>query len=325
MPSLQHHQVELRTGVSLHYVEQGPIKGPVVLLCHGWPEFWYCWHKQIPAIASEGFRVVVPDLRGFGQTKIPHGPNGREQYTMKVVSEDMIALMDHLNVPKFVIIGHDWGGAFVWNMARRYPERVIAVGSVCTPYMPRSQTFIPLKDVIKKYPSFEYQLFFAEQRETAAKLMESDIPRFLRALFSKTPPEKQRKPGGLLALITSGEPPAPPVLSPEEFNFYVETYKKTGFANCLHWYGTGELNYKQEIEDKVPLQVSQPALMVTCGQDRVLLPSLSENMGKVVSKLSRGHIEDAGHWVQAEKPEELNKILISWLQSLSLTKLASKL
>jgi len=158
----------------------------------------------------------------------------------------------------------------------------------------------------------------------AAGLIESDVSRFFRALFSKPDPkENKQRAGGLLELIKSQEPSGRLLLSPEELDTYVTTFKKSGFKDCLHWYGTSELNYNQEVEDDLPREINQPGLMVTCGQDRVLTPALSVNMEKWIAKLTRGHIEEAGHWVQTEKPKELNGILLKWLDSLS--KLNSKL
>jgi len=322
---LSHHQVDLKeTGISLHYVEQGPRTGPTVILCHGWPEFWYSWHKQIPVLAAAEYRVIVPDLRGYGTTRLlPGQTNGREQYTFRKVSSDLVALLDYLSIPHCVLIGHDWGGAFVWSMARRYPKRVVAVGSVCTAYWPRPDAYRPLKEVVEKIPAFAYQLFFAEQRETAATFIEQDLARFFRVMFSKPDPNKQPKVGGVLELLKAQEPTGPCLLSDEELAKYVETFGKTGFKDCLHWYGTGELNFKEDEEDKLPREIHQPALVVTAGQDRVLLPAMTMNMEQWIPKLSRGHIEEAGHWVQAQEPEQLNKILLNWLNSLKLSSSSS--
>jgi soluble epoxide hydrolase/lipid-phosphate phosphatase len=119
----------------MHYVEMAPpaeCRGTVVCV-HGFPDTWYGWRHQIRSIASEGYHVIVPDQLGYGETDCP---SEISSYGMKFLTEHMAALLDVLGLKSAVFLGHDWGGTLVWNMAMQYPDRVSAVGSVCTPPYP---------------------------------------------------------------------------------------------------------------------------------------------------------------------------------------------
>ena len=129
-----HHQIDDVNGLSMHVVEQGD--GDPVIFCHGWPELWFSWRHQISATAKAGFRAIAPDQRGYGQTT---APEAIDVYSQQYICADLLALLDKLGLEQAIFVGHDWGGAVVWNMALHYPQRVRAV-AWSTPSCPRAAT-----------------------------------------------------------------------------------------------------------------------------------------------------------------------------------------
>ena len=130
MLEVRHHTIRTN-GISMHVAEAG--HGFPVVMCHGWPELWYSWRHQLQALGDNGFRAIAPDMRGYGRTDAPRDP---AQYKMAILCRDMIGLLDALKIDKAVFVGHDWGGAVLWQMGLRYPERVERLIGLNTPYSP---------------------------------------------------------------------------------------------------------------------------------------------------------------------------------------------
>ena len=122
-------------GLKLHYVEQGT--GPLVVLCHGFPELWFSWRHQIPALSAAGFRVVAPDLRGYGETG---GPKAVTQYSIKALVGDIVGLLDVLGEKQCVLVGHDFGAVLTWNAALLAPDRFKAIVALSVPYNQRRES-----------------------------------------------------------------------------------------------------------------------------------------------------------------------------------------
>jgi pimeloyl-ACP methyl ester carboxylesterase len=127
----EHHFIEAN-GIRIHFVERG--EGPLVLLCHGFPESWYSWRHQLEALADAGYRAVAPDMRGYGQTA---RPRPIEAYSQLQLVGDMVGLLQGLGEPSAVIVGHDWGAPVAWNAALLRPDLFPAVAALSVPYMPR--------------------------------------------------------------------------------------------------------------------------------------------------------------------------------------------
>lgn len=273
----------------MHVAEQG--EGMPVVLCHGFPELGYSWRHQLPALAEAGFRAIVPDMRGYGKTSAPEKV---EDYAMEHLVGDMTALLDALELEKAVFVGHDWGGFLVWSMALHAPDRVAAVAGVNSPYRPRTAAN-PLIGMKANPRQFAYIVHFQEEG-----VAEKELSANVRGTF--TGMMRQHDPKNAL-------------LSDEELNTFVKEYERTGFRGGLNWYRNFERNWIWD-ESVAGQKVKQPALMVTAGKDRILVPALASHMEEHVENLTRGHIEDCGHWTQQERPEELNRILIDWLRTL---------
>ncbi|XP_073191639.1 bifunctional epoxide hydrolase 2 isoform X2 [Lepidochelys kempii] len=277
--NLTHGYVPIKPGVQLHFVEMG--NGPVVCLCHGFPESWFSWRYQ-----------------GISQA---------------------------------VFIGHDWGGAVVWNMALFYPERVRAVAGLNTPYKPANPK-VNVMDMIKAHPVFDYQLYFQEPGVAELEL-EKDLSRTFRIIIRSIRKEDQlpvplnftnvREQGGLLA----GKPEDPPpsqILQGADLQYFIQQYKKSGFRRPLNWYRNMQANWQWSLSAK-DRKILVPALMVTAGKDFVLHPKLSKGMEEWIPQLTRGHIEECGHWIQMERAADLNKILIKWLEDVHDNSLLQKI
>ncbi|XP_028255549.1 bifunctional epoxide hydrolase 2 [Parambassis ranga] len=311
---VSHGYVTIRPGVRTHYVEAG--SGPPVLLCHGFPESWYSWRYQIPALAAAGFRVLALDMKGYGEST---APPDIEEYSQQRLCEDLITFMDKLAVPQVTLLGHDWGGFLAWTMAQFYPERVRAVASLNTPLFPVDPS-VPPAERLKSVPIFDYQLYFQKPGAAEAEL-EKDLERTFKIFFYSSSDEAERPPistagvcarGGLLVGLPD-QIPRSSMLSEADLQYYVSQYKDRGFRRPLNWYRNGDANWKWMCS-RPRAKLLMPALMVTTGKDPVLLAVFSKGMEELIPNLSRGHIEDCGHWTQMEKPAETNVILIRWLK-----------
>jgi pimeloyl-ACP methyl ester carboxylesterase len=273
-------------GIRIHYVEQGD--GFPVVLLHGFPELWYSWRRQIPALAAAGLRAIAPDLRGYGDTD---KPAEREAYDIEHLVGDLVGLMDALGLEKAAIVGHDWGGLIVWPAALMAPERVERVVGVNTPFLPRPP--IPPTQAIAASGDnrFQYMIFFQEPGRAEAffeRDLEGSLRRFYHGIGS------------------------PEFLTSEELRVYVEAFRKGGLAGPLNFYRNLDRNWEltAHLEGK---QVLCPSLMVMAENDPVLSPALTQGMEARVPNLRKELIEGCGHWTQQEKPEELNRILIDFL------------
>ncbi|XP_004454214.2 bifunctional epoxide hydrolase 2 isoform X2 [Dasypus novemcinctus] len=308
---ISHGYVPIKPGIRLHFVELG--SGPVVCLCHGFPESWFSWRYQIPALAQAGYRVLALDMKGYGESS---APPEIEEYSMEVLCKDMVTFLDKLGISQAVFIGHDWGGVLVWNMALFYPERVRAVASLNTPFMPEDPK-LPLMEKIRAMPIFDYQFYFQEPGVAEAEL-EKNLSRTFKSLF-RTNDEtfittyNICEQGGLL-VGSPEEPSLSRMVTEEEIQFYVQQFKTSGFRGPLNWYRNMDRNWQWGCKG-VRRKILVPALMVTAEKDGVLLPEMSKHMEDWIPHLKRGHIKDCGHWTQMERPAELNQILIEWLET----------
>ncbi|XP_057580088.1 bifunctional epoxide hydrolase 2 [Hippopotamus amphibius kiboko] len=309
--TVSHGYVPIKPGVRLHFVELG--SGPAVCLCHGFPESWFSWRYQIPALAQAGFRVLAVDMKGYGESS---APSEIEEYSVEVLCKEMVTFLDKLGISQAVFIGHDWGGALVWNMALFYPERVRAVASLNTPFIPAHPNVSPMER-IKANPAFDYQLYFQEPGVAEAEL-EQNLNRTFKSFFRSSDEtflavNRVCEMGGLF-VKTPEEPSLSKMVTEEDIQFYVQQFRKSGFRGPLNWYRNMERNWQWGCKAS-GRKILIPALMVTAEKDFVLVPEMSRHMEDWIPHLKRGHIKDCGHWTQMEKPTELNQILTEWLET----------
>ncbi|XP_012999013.2 bifunctional epoxide hydrolase 2 isoform X1 [Cavia porcellus] len=308
---VSHGYVTVKPGVRLHFVELG--SGPVVCLCHGFPESWFSWRYQIPALAQAGYRVLAMDMKGYGDSS---SPPEIEEYAMELLCKEMVTFLDKLGIPQAVFIGHDWAGVLVWSMALFFPERVRAVASLNTPFIPANPKVHPMES-IKANPAFNYQLYFQEPGVAEAEL-ERNLNRTFKTFFRASDEgfvstHKVTEMGGLL-VRTPEDPTLSKMVTEEEIQFYVQQFQKSGFRGPLNWYRNVERNWKWGLRG-TGRKILIPALMVTAEKDSVLVPEMTKHMEDWIPHLKRGHIRNCGHWTQMEKPAEVNQILIDWLEA----------
>jgi len=316
------HLVALPTGATLHYVSAGKDEKGVVVFVHGWPEFWYSWRHQIDPVAAIGYKVIVIDQRGIGKSK---GPAEWDQYGIAQRSADLIALLDHLGIKKAVFIGHDWGSPVVWSLALHYQDRVAAVGSHIVAFGPPNPAVNTQKAVEAKAGPLEFWLYFQEDR--AAVELQQNVRKSLKVVLRTNRPEDKvpygeplqfgntREKGGILVgWPDEQEFQKSVIFTDEEFQAYVDAYTHSGFSHSLAFYKNLENDWNYNLK-AVGKKIEVPVLMITAGQDKVFPKESTAHMEKFIPNLTRGHIEDAGHWIE-EQPEKLTSIIVDWLQKL---------
>jgi len=319
MAELQHKFVTTN-GIKMHYVEQG--SGPLVVLCHGWPESWYSYRHQIPALAAAGFRVVAPDQRGYGQTD---KPEPIEDYNILNLVGDIVGLVNNLGVDTAVIVGHDWGAPVAWNSALLRPDIFRAIALLSVPYFPR--TPMNPSEMIKAAAGDEnfYQLYFQEPGKVEKELDADPRRTMAMMLYSASgdPPLDQqwkfRFPKTMKFIETGVVPKQLPAwLTEADLDFFGNEFKKSGFRGGINWYRNIERNWKL-----TPFlngaKLRQPAVFAAGEQDcvRKMNPSGYENVGAFMPNLKKSVIiPGAGHWIQQERPQQVNDILIEFLKGL---------
>jgi pimeloyl-ACP methyl ester carboxylesterase len=322
MGDLTHRLIETN-GIQMHVVEKGA--GPLVLLCHGFPESWYSWRHQIQALAEAGFHVVAPDMRGYGQTE---APAAIDQYSMPHLVGDMVGLLDALGENTAVIAGHDWGGPVAWYSAVMRPDRFRAVIGLSVPYRPRGKVR-PTSVMPRTDDAVFYQLHFQPPGVAEAEL-EEDVRASIRSVVLQNSGEAPAgrdnfgmvsKLGGMRAGLKAGSlAPLPGWLTDADVDFYVGEFSRTGFRGGLNWYRNIDRNWEM-LAPFAGSRVSVPALYVVGERDLVLtFPGAKEmvaNLRTVVPQLRQTiMLPDCGHWTQQERPDAVNTAMIGFLQGL---------
>jgi pimeloyl-ACP methyl ester carboxylesterase len=318
--SITHRFVEAN-GIKIHIAEAGT--GPLVMLCHGFPESWYSWRHQIKALSEAGYHVVAPDMRGYGQTEQPHGV---DQYSLFHLVGDMVGLVNAIGQKSAFVVGHDWGAPVAWHCALFRPDLFTAVAALSVPFRPRGPvaptTMMPQTDT-----EVFYQLYF--QKEGVA---EADLQRDVRKTIRRVLGGAVDSQGNLVARamaprqggwLDSGEsPPSLPLwLGETDIDFYTGEFLRTGFRGGLNWYRNIDRNWEL-MAPWSGAKVTVPALYMAGERDLVVkfpgAQQLIANLGQLVPKLQRTiMVPDCGHWTQQEKPDEVNSALIMFLRGLT--------
>jgi pimeloyl-ACP methyl ester carboxylesterase len=306
-------------GIEMNVAEYG--EGPLVLLCHGWPELWYSWRHQLVALAAAGFRAVAPDMRGFGRTTAPADV---ADYTIFHNVGDMVALVGALGETRALIVGHDWGAPVAWHCALMRPDLFPAVVAMSVPHRRRG-TLPPLDTLRKAGKADYYYLYFQEQaaEEEFSRDPRHTLARILYIGSGDTPREQKmsiyvdRAKGFLGA--APGEVPRPPWLTQADLDVFADEYRRSGFRGGLNWYRNIDRNWALTAPWD-GAKITQPALFIAGTNDAVITGSIGkralDEMTDVVPNLERKVLLDgAGHWIQQERPDEVNTALIDFAQT----------
>jgi pimeloyl-ACP methyl ester carboxylesterase len=316
----QHRTVDTN-GIRMHFAEAGA--GPLVVLCHGFPESWYSWRHQLVALAQAGYRAVAPDMRGYGQSD---RPEGIDQYSLLHLVGDIVGLVEALGERTAVVAGHDWGAPVAWHAALLRPDVFRGVVGLSVPYRPRGSVR-PTTVMPQTADALFYQLYFQEPG-----VAEADLERDPRATMSKMlvgVSGDGAGVGGTLAMVRRGgpflggrvaPPTLPPWLSAADLDYFVAEFARTGFRGGLNWYRNIDRNWELLAAFK-GAKVTVPALYVAGDHDLVVrFPGMDKAIASLATIVPRLHksvmLSGCGHWTQQERPDEINAAMLDFLKAL---------
>jgi pimeloyl-ACP methyl ester carboxylesterase len=325
--STPHQRTIEAQGLRMHLREQG--QGPAVLLCHGFPETSYAWRQQLPALAAAGFQAIAPDLRGYGGTD---SPAGIDQYNLLQLVGDLVGLLDALGVEQAVVVGNDWGATVAWHAALLRPDRFRAVVALSVPMMGQPPV-APTSIFPQTEQALLYPLYF-QQPGLAEAEFEAQVRQTLRKiLFAASGEAGPRQPGdgtpnpfgmvsrqqGLLAPLPDPTT-LPGWLTEADLDTYTAAFTASGFAGGLNYYRNLDRN-RELLAPFQGLPVQVPALFLIGQRDVGLsIPGMREIIaampGLVPQLRPVIEVPEAGHWLQQERPAEVNAALVAFLQSL---------
>ncbi|OBK12751.1 alpha/beta fold hydrolase [Mycobacterium asiaticum] len=305
-------------GVQLRVVEAGDRGAPVVVLCHGFPELAYSWRHQIPVLADAGYHVLAPDQRGYGGSS---RPDAVHTYDIHHLTADITGLLDDVGAERAAWVGHDWGAMVVWNAPLLHPDRVGAVAALSVPPVPRAKR--PVTVALKRTfgDNFFYILYFQEPGVADAEL-NGDPARTMRRMMGSL--QLSGNQDAALRMVAPGpegfidrlpEPDGlPDWLTQDEIEYYVAEFTRTGFTGGLNWYRNMDRNW-ETTADLDGVTITVPCLFIGGTADPVLSFTRRDRASEVVSGPYRElMIDGAGHWLQQERPDEVNSALLEFLK-----------
>ncbi|NGO07748.1 alpha/beta hydrolase [Streptomyces sp. HC44] len=315
------HRTLHANGIDIHIAEAGD--GPLVVLLHGFPELWYSWRHQLGALAASGFHVIAPDLRGYGRTTVPPDV---EAYGMRAMVDDVVGLLDALDEPTAALAGHDWGAQIGWACAQLAPERFPALAALSVPYQPRTPA--PLTQDLRRRAGdrFNWLLHFQAPGVAEAEL-QADAERSMRLIFSALSGDA---PDGLAVRLLTGLPAGsrlldpipeptslPPWLTESDLSYYVGEFRRTGFTGALNRYRNVDRDW-DELPALGATTVRRPVLFVTGELDTATRFMDTDAMRQYVPNLDGPVVlPGCGHWIQQERPSEVNGLLVDFLSRCS--------
>ncbi|MGW0188672.1 alpha/beta fold hydrolase [Streptomyces sp. NPDC003362] len=315
------HRSVSTPGGRIALAEQGT--GPLVLLIHGFPESWYSWRHQLPVLAAAGYRAVAIDVRGYGRSS---KPSSVDAYRMLDLVEDNAAVVDALGAEPAVVIGHDWGAAIAANSALLRPELFRAVALLSVPYTPRGGPR-PSDVFTRLGGDEEFYVSYFQQPGRAEAEIEPDVRGWLAGFYAALSADTMPGPGApdphfvgragtLRDRFPSGRLPG--WLSERDLDVYAGEFGRTGFTGALNRYRNMDRDWEDlAAYDGAP--VTQPSLFIGGSLDAstTWLADAIKAYPVTLPNLVSSHLLDGcGHWIQQERPAEVNRILTDWLAAL---------
>jgi pimeloyl-ACP methyl ester carboxylesterase len=318
--------VRLRTmkvgDVRLRVAEMG--KGPLVLFVHGWPESWYSWRHQLPALAAAGYRAVAPDMRGYGGSDKPEAV---EDYDIHHLTRDLDSLVKALGEETAILVGHDWGAVVGWQAMLMYPQTFTAYAAMSVPYGGRGSVS-PIEAWKRAFGDNFYYILYFQQPGVAEAEFDAD-PRGILSRLYLSPDSPREAPlltdpkmaaGGWIPRL--GAPKGlPPWLTRQDLDFYVREFSRSGFRGGINYYRNFHRNW-ETTPHLADAKVKGPVIFLAGEKDVVIAGATAERL----SQQMRAACEDfrgvtlypgAGHWIQQERPAEVNRALVAFANSVS--------
>jgi len=312
--------------------EMGPRDGPVVAFIHGWPELAHSWRHQVTTFSSLGFRVLAPDMRGYGGSSIY---TRHDAYAQRFVVADMINLIDILEIESALWVGHDWGSATVWNIASHHPDRCVGVANISIPYRTVERGLSALVPLVNRdiYPEDVYPLgrwsklkLYEDSFDAVTATFEADVEATIRALMRAGDPASITRPSPRATIGGDGgyfggaarAPEVPrdsDVLSKQDLRVYTEALTRGGFFGPNSYYRNAADNLAYSDESVNGGRLALPVLFMAAefdGTCEAIVSRLAEPMAEYCEDLTMARIS-SGHWAAQEKPREVNAALAGWL------------
>jgi pimeloyl-ACP methyl ester carboxylesterase len=272
--------------VTLNAVAAGPKNGPAVVLLHGFPEFWYSWHKQIAPLAAAGFRVIVPDQRGYNRSS---KPSSVRSYALAELVSDVIAMADQLGQERIFLAGHDWGAAVAWSVALLHPNRVarLAILNVPHPSVMRRYLMQNRRQLRKSWYMFFFQIrYFPE-----AFLSASNFRR------------------GTASLVGSSRPGT---FSDDDLAQYRAAWSQPGALTAMiNWYRAA-FRHRTTFPDLI---VRVPTLILWGLRDRFLMAEMAQDSLRYCTQAELIRFPEATHWPQHEEPARVSQLLVDFFSA----------
>jgi epoxide hydrolase 4 len=281
---LEHSTVETN-GIKLHVVQAGPQSGIPVVLLHGFPEFWYGWRRQIPALVAAGCRVIVPDQRGYN---LSDKPQGAKHYDVFTLVDDIIGLIDALEYEKVNLVGHDWGAVVAWTLAIKYPQRLHKLGILNVPHPAVMKRFLTrdLEQLRRSWYVFFFQLPWLPEAGMRAENWRGA--------------ERALRGSGKVHTFTN-----------EDIAKYKEAWSQPGaMTSMLNWYRAGVRHQPRMPQD---VRVKVRTLMMWGMKDFALSHRMARPSMDYVDEGNLILFPEATHWVQHDAADEVNHYLVDFL------------
>lgn len=281
-------------GIDLTVHAEG--SGPLVVLAHGFPDLALTWRLQVPALVAAGYRVVAPDMRGYGASS---RPESIKDYRSDVLGDDLVGLLDHVGAERAHFVGHDWGAASIWPLGLTHPHRVLSLTGLSVPYAPPAPA--PPTEIFRRRLGEDfYMLRF--HRDDVLPVLERDVAHTLALLLN----------GRMDAMGSDAAAKRPSWLPEDVFEEYVAAFKRTGFAAALRYYRNLDANWRLSTE-QATIELEAPSLFVTGSQDLVARFMPAEPGAASFRSLDQHVVEGAGHWAHQEEPDQINALLLDHL------------
>ena len=310
-------------GIEINALVEG--EGDPVIFVHGWPESWYSWRHQIKPFTETGYKVIIPDVRGYGKSSKPYNINS---YTMKELTADIIGLLDYLDEPEPHIVGHDWGAPIAWYTSLLYPERILSVSGLSVPFTSSNENKPTdfFKSIYKN--NFFYMLYF-QKEGIAEKEFEKDLRSTLEILFTNSDyrgmkenienPTSKSKESSFLEGLSKKES-LPSWLTDKDLEYYLSQFNISGMRGPLNRYRCMDIDWA-ELKEISKNKIQKPACFITGELDPVNFFIRDVNLLDIIEVYYddlrvKKIVEKCGHWTQQEKPEEVNKILLDFLKEI---------